>query len=493
MSSVGASVATNYWTSLENSATNAWNVNFSSGNLNNNNRYNSNYVRALAALDEKYRESWVTAFEDCCTHKFSSEQCVEYRAIVGRDLMRLAVEVATRTYYPTTSIRFYVTRPRLREVFAANFRDRIAQHWVCIRLVPLIEERYFETGNISYNCRKGYGVMAAIETLAAKIEAVSMGYTREAWILKVDLKSFFMTIDRRILWSKLKPFIQERYKGDDIDTLLWLTWTILRHEPQKDCVLRGLDLLPLLERSKSLLYAAPGIGSPIGNITSQILANFLLTFMDEEVTAYMDAHEGAGLRFMDDGIFVFREKAAALGMRDFLMEWVPANLHQEIHPKKIYLQEAHHGVKALGYVIKPGRIYLANETIGRMYDTARQAETICKAIVEDGEPTFRHTFLLEHYVSGLNSHFGFLVHAASRNVALKVFSGLKYFWKVCYLTNLHIVRIRKKYQLITIVTNRENDYIDLETRESLLHPQPLPPAHPHHRHRHRRGAGRLRV
>ena len=478
-------MATNYWTSLEYSATNAWNVNFSTGNLNNNNKYNTYQVRALAALDEKYITSWVEAFEDCCTHKLSSEQCTEYRLRV-QDLMLVAVEVATRTYYPTTSIRFYVTKPRLREVFAAAFRDRIAQHWVCIRLIPIIEERFLEVGDMSYNCRKNYGTLAAVKAFAAKIEAVSQNYTREAWILTLDIKSFFMTIDRRVLWSKLKPFIQERYKGDDIDTLLWLTWTILRHEPQKDCVLRGADLLEYLERSKSLIYAAAFVGSPIGNITSQILANFLLTFMDEAVLDYMSRHGGDGLRFMDDGMYVFETKEAALGLRDFLMEWMPANLHQEIHPRKIYLQEAHHGVKMLGYVIKPGRIYIANETRGRMYDSIRQVESLCRALVEDGEPTVRMLLTLEHFVAGLNSHFGFLTHAAARNVILQAFSDLEYFWKVCYIVNLHTVRIRKKYMLKTLLTQKENDYLDNTPGEGLLLSQPFPPARPHRRHRHPR-------
>lgn len=492
ISSGGASVATNYWTSLENSATNAWNVNFSSGNLNNNNKYNTNQVRALAALDEKYLTSWVEAFEDCCTHKLSSEQCTEYRLRV-HDLMLVAAEVATRTYYPTTSIRFYVTKPRLREVFAAAFRDRIAQHWVCIRLIPIIEERFLEVGDMSYNCRKEYGTLAAVKAYAEKIEKVSHGYARDAWILKLDIKSFFMTIDRKVLWSKLKPFILERYRGDDIDTLLWLTWTILRHEPQKDCVLRGPDLLPFLEKSKSLIYSDPFIGSPIGNITSQILANFLLTFMDEAVLEYMATHGGDGLRFMDDGMYVFDTKESALGLRDFLLEWMPANLHQEIHPKKIYLQEAHHGVKALGYVIKPGRIYIANETRGRMVDSIRSIERLCKLIVASDEPTVRQLLALEHFVAGLNSHFGFLTHAAARNVILQAFSGLEYFWKVCYIVNLHVVRIRKKYQLKTLLIKKENDYIDNPPGEGHLLPEPLPPALPHHRDRHLRRPGRLHL
>ncbi|MCG2695714.1 DUF1566 domain-containing protein [Candidatus Parcubacteria bacterium] len=37
----------NYWSSTENSATNAWKQNFTTGNQNNNNKTNSNYVRCV--------------------------------------------------------------------------------------------------------------------------------------------------------------------------------------------------------------------------------------------------------------------------------------------------------------------------------------------------------------------------------------------------------------------------------------------------------------
>lgn len=495
ISSDGALTASNFWTSLEYNPTNAWNVNFGSGNVNNNNKYNTYMVRAVAALSEDIRVSWVLAFEDCCFHKLSSEQCIYYRLAVWHDLMLLAAEVELRIYNPTTSIRFYVTRPRLREVFAANFRDRIAQHWVCIRLIPLIEERFASMGNISYNCRKNFGVLAAVQDFALKIEKVSEGYGREAWIIKLDMRSFFMTIDRRILWKFLKPFILENYHEKDLDTLLWLTWTILRHEPQHDCVLRGRDLLYQLAKEKSLLFAALYIGSPIGNITSQILANFLLTFLDEVMLEYCAAHGGEALRFMDDIMAVFPTKEAALGLRDLLLEWAPANLHQHLHPDKVYIQEAHHGVKAIGYVIKPGRIYLSNSTVGNMYETLRKTELHCEYIISQGEPTYEQAVYLDHLVSGLNSHFGFLCHAASHNIVEKMFSTVPYFWQVCYIKAPHTVKIRKKYQVQTILKHQENDYNSLKTAESRDLSQQFPPESGHCQHRHpgaRRGR-RLRV
>ena len=140
--------ASRYWSSSENSQNNSWNVNFSNGNFNNNNKYNSNMVRAVAALNDKYVEGWFDALDDCCAKKKTSSQCVMYRLIWHEDLLDLAREVYERTYRPTTSTCFIVTRPKLREVFAANFRDRIVQHWLCLRLEPLFEARFVEHGNV---------------------------------------------------------------------------------------------------------------------------------------------------------------------------------------------------------------------------------------------------------------------------------------------------------------------------------------------------------
>ncbi len=485
-----AKTATNFWSSLENSATNAWYVNFGSGNFNNNNKNNTYIVRAVAALSERTKESWVEAFEDCCTHKLSSEQCIYYRLSVWRDLMVLAAEVEQRVYVPSTSIRFYVTRPRLREVFAANFRDRIAQHWVCFRIIPLIEQRFHQMGDISYNCRPGFGVLAAINDFADRIKRVSMDYTREAWIIKLDMKAFFMTIDRRILWKLLKPFIQENYHGDDIDTLLWLTWTILRHHPQKDCVLRGHDYKDEMPREKSLLFAELYIGSPIGNITSQILANFILSFMDEVILEYCATHGGEAERFMDDILAVFPTKEAALAFRDTLMAWAPVHLHQQVHPDKVYIQEAHKGVKALGYIIKPGRIYLSNSIIGNLYDTLDATEKLCAEILAPGGTNLKNLRKLEHFVCGINSHFGFLSHAASRNIVAKLFATLPNFWQVCYIKAPHTVKIWSRYQVKTLLNKQEYEYIDLKAQEGGLHLQPFPSEDGHHPHRDN-PAGRL--
>ena len=129
-------------TATENNQNNAWNVNFSNGNTNNNNKYNANAVRAVAALGEEVKIGWLEAFKDCCANKKSSQECNAYRMHYELDLWILLYEVYTRTYTPGKSTCFVVTRPKLREVFAASFRDRIVHHWVCMRLNPLFEARF---------------------------------------------------------------------------------------------------------------------------------------------------------------------------------------------------------------------------------------------------------------------------------------------------------------------------------------------------------------
>ena len=125
----------NYWSVTENNSNNAWNVNFNNGNINNNNKYNSNVVRPVAAcggLYDVFYQSVVYAYKDCLRGKMASVQAVEYMQIAYVDLPCLAWELWTGTYKPTTSTCFLVRYPKLREVFAANFRDRIVHHWVCL-------------------------------------------------------------------------------------------------------------------------------------------------------------------------------------------------------------------------------------------------------------------------------------------------------------------------------------------------------------------------
>ena len=66
--------------SSEYTETNTWNQQPSSGQTNNNNNKANGYqVRPVVALSEKRIRGWIEAFNQCCSNKMTSEQCVLYR------------------------------------------------------------------------------------------------------------------------------------------------------------------------------------------------------------------------------------------------------------------------------------------------------------------------------------------------------------------------------------------------------------------------------
>ena len=57
------------------------------------------------------------------------------------------------------------------------------------------------------------GALAAVTDAHDYIAQVSEGYTKDCWIAKFDLQSFFMSIDKNKLASMLVEFIKVNYEG----------------------------------------------------------------------------------------------------------------------------------------------------------------------------------------------------------------------------------------------------------------------------------------
>ena len=453
-------------------------------------------ARGLVALDLQVLEGWVEACEDCCLHKKSSDQCTRYRLDASTDIPVLATQIEIlREYKPGTSICFIVSVPRVREIFAAAFRDRVVQHWICLRLRFLFEERYISHGNVTFNGRVGYGTIAAANRAQEAIDELTDHYRKDAWVATIDIWSFFMTIDKTVLWSFLRSFIihnsdriKERFPATDINTLLFVTEIVVMHAPQKDCEFRGnLQLRELLDPWKSLLNALDHIGMAIGNITSQDLANFLMSFIDEWAVGYCRERGMIYIRFVDDILIGGLLKEDLIQFRKELCEYLSLTLHQKVHPDKFYIQPARHGVKFVGRIIKPGRSYTGNRTVGNFYNALHKLNKFCSTIIK-GDVTVTQALELEHLASSVNSLYGFLISTASWNIRTDALKGLTAFWKVCYIVNNHIVRIRKKYKVQTILTQQKDEeqsyYQALDSGDFV---QYLSSEKPHYKHCNRAG------
>lgn len=455
-----------YPSSTENSNNNAWYLNASNGSVGNNNKNNSNAVRAVVAFDEEVKVGWIEAFHECCLRKMSSKSCNDYRVDYELDLLLLMHEVYSRTYEPGTSICFMVTRPKLREVFAASFRDRIVHHWICRRINPLFEKRFQRQGNVSHNCRKGFGTTSAIAALYHGIEEVTAHWKEKAWVAKFDLKSFFMSIDCDLLWEKLEVFIKDNYKGDDIDTLLYLTKVVVLHHPENDCaVVSDPSYWLILPAHKSLRNRTKNVGMPIGNLPSQLFANFLMSFFDDwilERCAKANAHY---VRFVDDFAIVCKDKDFLLGIRGEIENYLSENLHIHLNPDKFYLQSAHKGVKYVGQVLKPGRRYLASRTYGGLHNALHSLERLCLSAKSGLDLNL--LFKIQHAVGSINSYFGFTVHCAGYKRRLKIMRGLNPIVSdFCYTKDgFSKMKIRKRYKVKFYLLTQELKRYGLDVRK----------------------------
>ncbi len=383
-------------------------------------------------------DSLLSAYMDCRRNKGGTATAIAFEIHYERELLRLRDEINAGRYEVSPSITFIVTKPTKREVFAASFRDRIVHHWIGQRIVPLLEAQFIPA---SFNCRKEKGTLAAVKYLQDAIRYKSENYTRDCWVLKYDLKGFFMSIDRRLVADKLCRFIRERYKGDDLETLVCLTREILLNAPENNCVIKGSESdWEGLAADKSLFTVPEGMGLPIGNLTSQLVANFLLDDTDHYLT------ETLGLtidRYVDDTATVDTDKERMLLAMPLIREHLWRTARAKVHPHKFYLQHYTKGVKFLGMVVKRDRLYIANRTLGyalcRMHHfnecARRHGAPWCKANAG-------------HFVSSINSYLGLMRHARAYGLRRAFCGMIAEEWLKYIVINRDFIKIvlRQKYK-----------------------------------------------
>ena len=441
----------NHWSSTEYNRNNARNVNFGSGNTNNNNKYNGYVIRPVSAYGDyvpaPFLASVLEAYADCLRGKSRSRQAVEYMKQADEDIPRLAWELWTGEYKPGTSTCFLVRYPKLREVFAAGFRDRIVHHWICLRLEPLFEERFVSQGNVSFNCRKGFGTDKAVKHVAEGMSRVSDNYHREAWVFRGDLVGFFMSIDKQLLWYRLERFIRRRFKGAYKDILTLTAWKVVMHHPERNCVLNTepkewANLAP----NKSL-FTSP-TGEPIGNLTTQLFANFLMSYFVSYVQWLYRGKNYCFAQFVDDFIIVCDDLQYLIGSIPKIARYLKEKMLLTMHTDKRYLQPVSHGILFVGSYIKPGRLYLSNRTLARMKE---HCEGFGK-LLEDGDVAQQD---LEHIEQVMNSYLGFTRRRETYDFRRQCIEAMgSGFWNYFYVKG-HFESIRRKR--LTIETIQDND------------------------------------
>ena len=296
-------------------------------------------------------EELVDAYFDCRRTKRNSPAALAFEQDLEHNLFALQDELRAGTYRPGRSICFVVTRPKPREVWAAEFRDRIVHHLLHNRIAPRFYAAFIAD---TCACIPGRGTLYAARRLESKVRSLTQNWQRPAYYLKIDLANFFVTIDKPILRELLAERISKPW-------WLWLTELVLFHDPRPGVELHSRpELLARIPPYKRLLNQPAHLGLPIGNLSSQFFANVYLDVLDQHAKHRLQARHY--VRYVDD-IVILHESAQWLNETlAAITTFLPARLHVRLNPSKTILQPIDRGIDFAGHVIKPWRRTLRRRT-----------------------------------------------------------------------------------------------------------------------------------
>lgn len=237
---------------------------------------------------EQLRNDLFRAYEDARKNKRNTIAQLEFEKDAEHNLIELYHELLDGSYVPGKSICFLTHFPVLREVFASQFRDRVVHHLLFNYIAPIFEKTFIYD---SYSCRKEKGTLFGVERLEHHIRSCTNNYTHTAYILKLDIQGYFMSINKNILYgiiyNKLMKQWEEKGKncnipGKNPEFILFLVESIIFKDHTLDCEVMGnkKEWMPL-PASKSLFCQPKGIGLPIGDLTSQLFSNIYLNEFDK--------------------------------------------------------------------------------------------------------------------------------------------------------------------------------------------------------------------
>jgi len=322
------------------------------------------------------------AYYDTRQHKRNTMSAMNFEMNYESKIFELYNDLINNTYTISPSICFIIKDPVQREVFAADFRDRIIHHLIYNYIYENFDNSFIYD---SYSCRLEKGTHFGIKRVEHFIRSCTQNYSRDWYILKLDIKWFFMHIDKQILFdqikSKLFSFVLSwSMKGKDVATkesedlkninynfLLPLIHQVIFHNSTSNCIIKwSKSDWNWLPDDKSLFHSWKNIGLAIGNLTSQLFANIYLDDMDKYIKYDLWFHHYG--RYVDDFVIVDTDKQKLLSSIPKIKNYLSEKLHLTLHPKKIYFQHYTKWVQFLWAYIKPYRTYISKRTIGKFWE-----------------------------------------------------------------------------------------------------------------------------
>ena len=338
-----------------------------------------------AQLKDKFEkvvsvENLLEAWKEFERGKKSRKDVQEFSLHLMDNIFSLHDDLLHHTYKHGDYQAFKINDPKPRDIHKAMVRDRLLHHAIYRILCPFFDRIFIAD---SYSCRLGKGTHKAINRFREFSYKVSKNNTKTCWILKCDIKKFFANINHEILLDILRKYISD-------DDILWLLQEVIR----------------------SFSSARPGIGLPLGNLTSQLFVNIYMNEFDQFVKHKLKTKYY--IRYCDDFVIFSENKKWLEDQVEQIRKFLHNKLKLELHPDKISINTLASGVDFLGWVNFFDYRVLRTKTERRMLRKIKEKRfLLCEELISE-----------ELFNQSLQSYLGMLKHCRGCKIERLLFAKL---------------------------------------------------------------------
>ncbi len=308
-------------------------------------------------------ENILAAWQEFIRGKRHKKDVQEFQAHLMDNILQLHDDLKKGQYKHSLYTAFKINDPKPRDIHKASVRDRLLHHVLYRKMYPFFDKTWIAD---SYSCRNNKGTHRAMNRFRDFTNKVSKNNTHTCWALKCDIRKFFASIDQKILIEILSKYISDTQTMD---------------------VLR--------EIIQSFHSKAPGIGLPLGNLTSQMLVNIYMNEFDQYAKHTLKCKYY--IRYADDFVILSEDKQHLENILPKIEQFLQEKLNLSLHPDKVYIKTFASGVDFLGWVHFPKHRVLRGATRRRMIRNLAE----------------------EHSEPRLQSYRGLLSHGNARKLSTK--------------------------------------------------------------------------
>lgn len=297
-----------------------------------------------------------------------------------RKLRCLQKELEDRTYRPGSYIEFYVFEPKKRLVHAPHIRDKIVQFSIHTVLQGIYRSVFIKD---SYACLEEKGTHEAVHRIQHYMRLAQWKY-EEPYIVKIDVRKFFYSINRDIL----KTIYRKKIPESEQDFLRILDMIV--------------DSSPEGER-----------GLPLGNVTSQDFANIYLNEVDQFCKRYLGLKWY--VRYMDDICIIVKDRETARDVLAKIRTYVKDHLDLELN-EKTHIYPLAQGVNTLGFRIHTTHLEVRDSSKAAMKRRIKKID----------EKVRSGRLAKKQAQQAVNAWLGHARHSNSYNLSKKIFEKYDY-------------------------------------------------------------------